>query len=111
MITFTPFAIQYPQSLHSPFNEKVTHYIIKAKQNYLSTMQKNKEFGIKLPGELNISFETFPHYSGNYSFVLVISSYTGGANGTTEIHSFHLNPETGKIITIRDVFEHDEKTT
>ena len=60
-------------------------------------------------GELNISFETFPHHSGFYSFVLVNTTYVGGANGFTEITSFRLNPETGQEITIEDVFDGDQK--
>ena len=104
-----PFAIQYPQSLHSPFNEAISKYITTAKQNYLTTMEENKKLGSKFTGELNISFETLSHHSGNYSFVLVNSSSTGGANGTTEIRSFHLNPETGENFTIADVFGRDPK--
>ena len=60
-------------------------------------------------GELNISFETFPHHTGFYSFVLLNSTYLGGANGFTEINSFRLNPETGQEITIEDVFEGEQK--
>ena len=107
--TYIPFAIQYPQSLHSPFNEAISKYITTAKQNYLTTMEENKELGSEFTGELNISFETLSHHSGNYSFVLVNSSSTGGANGTTEIRSFHLNPETGESFTIADVFGRDPK--
>lgn len=104
-----PFAIQYPQSLHSPFNEAISKYITTAKQNYLAIMEENKKLGSKLTGELNISFETLSHHSGNYSFVLVNSSSTGGANGTTEIRSFHLNPETRETFTIADLFGRDPK--
>ena len=104
-----PFAIQYPQSLHSTFNGQVSDYIQKAKQAYLTTMEENKQSINNSSGELNISFETFLHHSGNYSFVLVNTNYSGGANGTTTIRAFHLNPKTGKRITIQDVFEHDEK--
>ncbi|WP_255428629.1 polysaccharide deacetylase family protein [Sporosarcina sp. resist] len=107
--TYIPFAIQYPQSLHSPFNEAISKYITTAKQNYLTTMAENKKNGSKFTGELNISFETLSHYSGNYSFVLVNSSSTGGANGTTDIRSFHLNPETGETFTIADLFGRDPK--
>ena len=107
--TYAPFAIQYPQSLHSEFNEVISAYIASAKQSYLTTMQKNKEQGSDIKGELNISFETLSHHSGNYSFVVVNSSSTGGANNTTEIRSFHLNPETGKAFSIQDVFGNDVK--
>lgn len=106
---YAPFAIQYPQSLHKLFNEAISTYIQQAKQIYLTTMEENKQNKIESPGELNISFETFPHYSGSYSLVLVNTSYSGGASGTTEIRSFHLNPDTGKTITIQDIFEQDEK--
>ncbi len=104
-----PFAIQYPQSLHSPFNEAISKYITAAKQTYLTTMEENKKLGSKFTGELNISFETLSHHSGNYSFVLVNSSSTGGANSSTEIRSFHLNPETRETFTIADLFGRDPK--
>jgi len=106
---YIPFAIQYPQSLHSPFNEAISKYITTAKQHYLTTMEENKKLGRKFTGELNISFETLSHHSGNYSFVLVNSSSTGEANSTTQIRSFHLNPETGETFTIADLFERDPK--
>lgn len=106
--SYAPFAIQYPQSLHSSFNDDVSTYIKNAKQDYLTKMEENKQIGAESPGELNISFETFPHRSGNYSFVFVNGSYLGGTNGVTQIRSFHLNPETGKSITIEDVFDHDQ---
>ncbi|KAA0965195.1 polysaccharide deacetylase family protein [Sporosarcina sp. ANT_H38] len=106
---YTPFAIQYPQSLHSPFNEAISTYIKNAKQDYLTTMTENRKSDSKIKGELNISFETLPHHSGNYSFVLINSRTTGDANGTTEIRSFHLNPETGENFTIADVFGRDPK--
>ncbi|MDN8674742.1 1,4-beta-xylanase, partial [Staphylococcus aureus] len=86
---------------HSEFNEIISAYIASAKQSYLTTMQKNKEQGSDIKGELNISFETLSHHSENYSFVVVNSSSTGGANNTTEIRSFHLNPETGKAFSIQ----------
>ncbi|WP_186670144.1 polysaccharide deacetylase family protein [Sporosarcina sp. BP05] len=106
---YIPFAIQYPQSLHSPFNEAISKYITIAKQNYLTTMEENKKTSSKFTGELNISFETLSHHSGSYSFVLVNSSSTGAENGTTEIRSFHLNPETGESFTIADVLGRDPK--
>ncbi len=107
--TYSPFAIQYPQSLHSEFNDKISAYITKAKRNYLTTMEKNRELANDYMGELNISFETLSHHSGNYSFVLVNGSSIGKKNSKTEIRSFHLNPETGKIFSIEDVFGNDEQ--
>ncbi len=106
---FTPFAIQCPQNIHSSFNEDISHYIKHAKEKYLTIMEENKQLGNKLKGELNISFETLAHLSGNYSFVLVNNSTTGNASGTTEIRSFHLNPETGANFAIVDVFNRDSK--
>jgi len=107
--TYSPFAIQYPQSLHNPFNEAISKYITTAKKNYLTTMNENKKNGSKFTGELNISFETLSHHSGYYSFILVNSSSTGRENGTTEIRSFHLNPETGETFSIADLFGRNPK--
>lgn len=107
--TYSPFAIQYPQSLHSAFNDAISGYISYTKKNYLTAMEKNREQVNRYKGELNISFETLSHHSGNYSFVIVNNSSIVGANGSTEIRSFHLNPTTEKIISIKDVFEFDVK--
>ncbi|MFD1927186.1 polysaccharide deacetylase family protein [Sporosarcina siberiensis] len=107
--TYTPFAIQYPQSIHSIFNDNVKTYVKNAKQNYLNTMQNNKLLGLQSAGELNISFETFPQHSGSYSFVMVVANNYGSVKGTTEIRSFHLNPISGEAIEIQDVFYHDQK--
>ena len=104
-----PFALQFPQSIHDSFNTKVKNYITNIKDRYLAEIAEYKAFGGDETGELNISFETFPHHTGFYSFVLLNSTYLGGANGFTEINSFRLNPETGQEITIEDVFESDQK--
>ncbi|WP_203246701.1 polysaccharide deacetylase family protein [Sporosarcina beigongshangi] len=106
---YSPFAIQYPQSLHSTFNDAISAYISHTKKSYLTAMEKNRELASEYKGELNISFETLSHHSGNYSFVVVNSNSIVGANGSTEIRSFHLNPITKKIISIEDVFEWDQK--
>ncbi len=107
--TYSPFAIQYPQSSHSPFNDAISGYISHTKQSYLTAMEKNREQANRYKGELNISFETLSHHSGNYSFVIVNNNSIVGPNGSTEIRSFHLNPTTEKIISITDVFELDVK--
>jgi len=105
-----PYAIQYPQSLHSGFNKDISLYIKTAKQNYLTTMEENKQLSSDIKGELNISFETLAHSSGSYSFVLVNSSATGTVAGKTEIKSFHLTPETGDRFSISDVLSYDQQS-
>ena len=65
---YAPFFIQYPQSLHSPFNKAIASYIKDAKQGYLT-----KHNGSKLKRKMNISLEILSHRSGNHSFVLVNS--------------------------------------
>ena len=101
---YTPFSIQYPQSLHSPFNKAIASYIKDAKQGYLT-----KHNGSKLKRKMNISLEILSQRSGNYSFVLTDSRTTGKPNGQTRIRSFHLNPETGGSFTISDVLGLDSK--
>lgn len=105
-----PYAIQYPQSLHSAFNKEISLYIETAKQNYLTTMEENKQLSSDIKGELNISFQTLAHPSGSYSFVLVNSSATTVATGKTEIKSFHLTPETGDRFSISNVLNHDQQS-
>lgn len=103
----THFALQYPQSDHNSFNEKIKSYIEKIKMNYLDEMADYNQLGGKLSGELNVSFKTIVHHSGNYSFVFMNTSYIGSSNGSTEVASFHLNPKTGKEITVEDLFDND----
>lgn len=107
--TYSPYTIQYPQSIHTAFNEEIVTYIDGAREDYLIAMEGKEEKGSRLAGELNISFETLVHHSGNYSFILVNGTYMGGANGTTEIRSFQLNPETGGIFGIQDVLGNNLK--
>ncbi len=103
-----PFAIQYPQSIHNFFNTEVKTYIEEAQADYLELLYEKKQVDQNITGELNISYETLPHTSGNYSFVLVNnSSFSNEDSGKTEIRSFHLNPETGETFSIRDLFEGD----
>jgi len=104
---FAPYAIQYPQSLHSSFNEEISTYITEVKRDYLQTTKEYKESGSKEHWELNISFQTLLHHTENYSFVLVTNNYSDGGNSSIKIRSFHLDPNTGKSITIHDIFEDD----
>ncbi|WP_432358227.1 polysaccharide deacetylase family protein [Sporosarcina sp. UB5] len=103
-----PFAIQYPQSIHNEFNMEVKNYIDHVQTTYLATMMEEHQIDEKTTGELNISYETLPHVSGNYSFVFLNSSIFSDKDvGKMEIRSFHLNPETGESFSIRDLFEGD----
>ncbi|MFS0689082.1 polysaccharide deacetylase family protein [Sporosarcina sp. 179-K 8C2 HS] len=103
-----PFAIQYPQSIHTNFNTEVKNYITEVQSRFMEMMIEKKRHDNNTTGELNISYETLPHASGYYSFVLVnSSSFSDTPHGNTEIRSFHLNPETGESFSIRDLFEGD----
>ncbi|WP_210468673.1 polysaccharide deacetylase family protein [Sporosarcina sp. 6E9] len=104
-----PFALQFPQSSHVSFNTKVLNYTTSIRDRYLAQIASYNAHDDEQIGELNISFETFPHHSGLYSFVFLSSTYIGEANRSTEINSFRLNPETGNELTIEDIFEGDQK--
>lgn len=105
---FAPFAIQYPQSNVQSFNDTVKKYIDDQRDAYIIAMRENKRLGNTIPGELNIAFETFPHVSGSYSFVMITGTYLGGANGYTSFNTVHFHPGSGEIIEIADLFGHDE---
>lgn len=103
-----PYAIQYPQSIHNNFNTEVKNYIEKVQSKYFETIIEKKRLNEKTSGELNVSYETLPHASGNYSFVFLnSSSFSDLESGKMEIRSFHLNPETGESFSIRDLFAGD----
>lgn len=101
--TDTPFAIQYPQSNHLAFNDKVKKYIKSLKYDYLLNITENKQENKNLKNELNISFDTFKHPNGTYSFVIVHNESLKGQEDDGSIHTFHLNPETGEMPTLQDV--------
>lgn len=103
-----PFAIQYPQSIHNLFNKEIVEYISEAQSDYLELMNNKRKLDEKTTGELNISFETILHHSGNYSFVLLTSSsFSDAAKGKMEIRSFHLNPDSGERYSLVDLLDHD----
>lgn len=105
---YSPYSIQYPQSKVESFNVQIKKYIDEQIDTYLIAMQENKRIGSKTPGELNIAFETFPHTSGSYSFVMITGTYLGGANGYTNFKTIHFNSESEEIIKVDDLFGHDE---
>ncbi|MCM3743576.1 polysaccharide deacetylase family protein [Sporosarcina luteola] len=103
-----PYAIQYPQSIHTSFNTEVKSYIEEVQARYLETMIEKKRLDGKTSGELNVSYETLPHSSGIYSFVVLTgSSFSESEAGKMEIRSFHLNPETGEDFSIKDLLAGD----
>lgn len=103
-----PYTIQYPQSIHNEFNEKVEAYVKKAKESYLAELSDQPLSKNAPKRELNISFETIQHASNTYSFVMVHQSYIGHKTGKFDIRSFHLNPETGEQLVIEDLFTVDD---
>jgi len=102
----TPFALHYPETDNKAFNDAVLQYIKDSKENYLSSMKKNKDK--KATGELNISLETFPYQKHYYSFVLTKVLYTGGANQEVSTKTFFINNETGDLISIKELLNNDE---
>ncbi len=102
----TPFAIHYPETDNKAFNDAVLQYITDSKENYLSSMKKNKDKEVM--GELNISLETFPYQKHYYSFVLTKMLYTGGANPEVSTKTFFINHETGEQISIKTLLNNDK---
>lgn len=102
----TPFAIHYPQTDNEVFNDAVLQYISDSKENYLTSMKKNKDK--EAMGELNISLETFPYREHYYSFVLTKMLYVGGANHEVSTKTFFINNETGEQVTIQTLLQNDE---
>lgn len=105
----TPFAIQYPQSKHIAFNDKVKKYIKRLKYDYLMNIADYEQDHKNFTSEFNISFETFQHPNGLYSFVVVNHESIDEQNGKTNIRTFHLNPETGDMPTIAEVVKTEEE--
>ncbi|KMY30899.1 1,4-beta-xylanase [Lysinibacillus xylanilyticus] len=102
----TPFAIHYPETDNKAFNDAVLQYITESKENYLSSMNENKDKEVM--GELNISLETFPYQKHYYSFVLTKMLYTGGANPEVSTKTFFINHETGALISIETLLNNDK---
>lgn len=105
---YSPFAIQYPQTNYTSFNDQILTYITEAQNQYIQMLESKRQKNAKTSGELNISFETITHHSGNYSFVLVTNmNFSDVEAGTLEIRSFHLNPENGNHYSIEDLLHND----
>lgn len=102
-----PFAIQYPQSTYTEFNDAVKKYIKGIKHQHLTNVATYKEEHTDFTNELNISFETFEHPKLLYSFVIVENKYVGNLEGEMDIHTFHLNNETGDMPTLKEILNHD----
>lgn len=105
----TPFAIQYPESEHTAFNDEVKKYIKDLKYDYLTEINLYKKIKNEFSSELNISFETFAHPNGLYSFVMKTNRTIGDLESSLKFKTFHLNPETGEIPTIKDVLNGKQK--
>lgn len=101
----TPFAIQYPQSAHMTFNDQLKKYIERLKYDYLTMIAEYKQQQDEVQSELNISFETFQHPNGMYSFVLVNNASFNEEDGFMDIQTFHLNPETGEMPSFDEAFQ------
>ena len=107
-----PFAIQYPITEFEPFNEVVHTYIESSKERYINTMrlQVNAKSKNNVPGELNISFDTYQYEEQYYSFVLTKNMSTDDNGYQTSVETFFLNNETGELLDIRTVLNKDLKS-
>ncbi|WP_303969351.1 polysaccharide deacetylase family protein [Sporosarcina ureae] len=97
-----PFTIHYPQTEYDGFNQQVLDYVEELKTAYATEQQKNNRVS-----KLDVSFETLQHLSGNYSFVMRAVTYFADQDSQVEMHTFHINPETGKELAIQDVVDHN----
>lgn len=104
-----PFAIQYPESDHTAFNDEVKKYIKDLKYDYLTEINLYKKIKDEFSSELNISFETFEHPNGLYSFVMKTDRTIGDLESSLKFKTFHLNHETGETPTIKDVLNGEQK--
>ncbi len=102
-----PFAIQYPKSNHTAFNDKIKKHIKGIKHDHLTNVATYKQKHKNFTNELNISFETFEHPNGTYSFVFVSNKHIGDLQGEMEIHTFHLNNENGDMLTLENILDYD----
>lgn len=97
-----PFVIQYPETEYEVFNERVLDYVDELKTAYAAIQPKQGRVT-----KLDVSFETLQHLSGNYSFVMQAVTYFADRDSQTEIQTFHINPETGNELTIKDIVGND----
>lgn len=105
-----PFAIQYPQSSHTEFNDKVKKYIKKIKHDYLTNLATHKQKQSEFTNELNISFETFAHPNGTYSFVFLSNQHIQDYLKETDIYTVHLNNDKGKMLTLKELVNNPEES-
>lgn len=97
-----PFTIHYPQTEYDRFNQQVLDYVEELKTTYATEQKKNNRVS-----KLDVSFETLQHLSGNYSFVMRAVTYFADQDSQVEMHTFHINPETGNELAIQDIVDHN----
>lgn len=104
-----PFAIQYPESTHTAFNDEVKKYIKDLKYDYLTEINLYKRIQEDFSSELNISFETFQHPNGLYSFIMKTNRTIGDLDSTLKFETFHLDHENGEMPTINHLLNDDQE--
>lgn len=106
-----PFAIQYPLTNSKAFNEAILQYIETSKNSYINTMriQKNAHGKDSIPGELNISLNTYQYGNDYYSFVLTNNTSVPGKITETTVETFVFNQNTNTLLNFRALLNEDIK--
>lgn len=104
----TPYQIHYPETTHEQVNEAIQNYIQQSKQQYLSAAEflKTNSLDEKVKAHLKIEFETFT-YEDTYYSIKFTQKQLLHTEEKTSIKTIVFNRQTGKIVTLSNLFSDD----
>lgn len=91
-------AIHYPKFNDQTLNKKISDYVTKSEKEFLSEVNKNKEFLKEVPASLYILFDIHRFAKDYYSIVFNKESFVSGANGLQSSKVFLVDINNNKFI-------------
>jgi peptidoglycan-N-acetylglucosamine deacetylase len=102
-------AIHYPEFNDQTLNKKISEYISKSEEEFLSEVNKNKELLKEYPATLYISFEIHQFAKDTYSIVFNVESYVSGANGIQSSKVFLVDVNNNNFIQQTEILIDNEQ--
>ena len=105
-----PFEISYPKTTHSEINDDIYTYITAMKEAYINSASIAHNVGEIEHGTLNMTTKVYSYLDRYYSFVLTTTEQLTSGDAKTTVETFFLDNQIGKLLTIANLFNDDEKS-
>lgn len=105
-----PFELNFPKSKYDAINEEILAYITKMKNTYISAARIAHNVDGASNSTFNITTQIYQHENRYYSFVLTATEQIANQDAVTTIQTFLVDHSSGKMMTIADLFNNDEKS-